>query len=148
LLEQHRNFLRIHREDPFASAYMRGIGHYDFGENLRPVDFGGWLDRRQAGDAGCLAFWLEYWVAGYRYLLEKSADSLRFLSYEALCDDPLRGLRLFADVIGSGDPAAVLVHADGIRGAKPRELDTGMVPAPLLQEAGRVYAELKKASLT
>ena len=48
LLEQHHNFLRIHEEDPFACEYMRAIGHYDFGKNLCPVDFGGWIDQRQS----------------------------------------------------------------------------------------------------
>ena len=41
MVEQHRNFLRIHEDDSFASEYMRAIGHYDFGANLRPIDFGG-----------------------------------------------------------------------------------------------------------
>ena len=86
LLKQHRNFLRIHEEDPFASEYMRAIGHYDFGENLCPIDFGGWLDERESRDADCLAFWLEYWVVSYRSLLTENADFLRFLSYEALCE--------------------------------------------------------------
>ncbi|MDX2505064.1 MAG: sulfotransferase [Gammaproteobacteria bacterium] len=32
LLKQHRNFLKIHNEDPFALSYMKAIGHYGFGE--------------------------------------------------------------------------------------------------------------------
>jgi hypothetical protein len=44
LLRQHLNFLEIHRRGPFAKSYMEGIGHVDFGANLRPVDFDGWLD--------------------------------------------------------------------------------------------------------
>ena len=61
LLKQHRNFLGIHAEDRFASEYMRAIGHFDFGENLRPVDFDGWFERRQTEQTDVLAFWLEYW---------------------------------------------------------------------------------------
>ena len=88
LLKQHRNFLRIHKEDRFASEYMRAIGHYDFGENLRPVDFDGWLANRESKETDSLAFWLEYWMVGYRHLLAKKADFLHFLNYDALCADP------------------------------------------------------------
>ena len=43
LLRQHGRFLEIHARDRFARDYMRGIGHFDFGANLLPVDFDGWL---------------------------------------------------------------------------------------------------------
>ncbi len=32
----------MHARDPFARRYMEAIGHYDFGANLRPIDFDGW----------------------------------------------------------------------------------------------------------
>jgi len=143
LLKQHRNFLGIHKEDRFASEYMRAIGHYDFGENLRPIDFDGWFDRRESKEAGCLAFWLEYWVAGYRRLLEQNADVTRFMDYAALCENPERGLQLVADAIGCRDPDDLLAAADKIHAARPRNVDVGAVPASLLQEVGRVYAGLK-----
>ena len=41
LLRQHRNFLELHARDPFAKAYMAAVGHFDFGANLKPVDFDG-----------------------------------------------------------------------------------------------------------
>ena len=41
LLKQHIGFLETHRDDEFTRIYMEGIGHYDFGENFRPVNFGG-----------------------------------------------------------------------------------------------------------
>jgi hypothetical protein len=148
LLEQHRNFLHIHKEDRFASQYMRAIGHYDFGENLRPIDFGGWLDNRMSSDTGCLTFWLEYWVVSYRRLLTQNPDILCFLDYDALCNSPERGLRLLAHAIGSRDYDALLSTANKIRGPRPREIDANAVPASLIQEADRVYARLREAALT
>ena len=70
LLQQHRQFSELHARDAFASRYMRAIGHFDFGEHLRPVDFDRWYDGRAQKDALTLSFWLEYLGGG----LSASAD--------------------------------------------------------------------------
>ncbi len=147
LLEQHRNFLRIHREDRFAAAYMRGIGHYDFGQNLRPVDFEGWLDARRSPEADALGFWLEYWIAAYRHLLGHRGLSLHFVSYESLCEDPARGLERLADAIGSDDRDALVSAAERIRPPRPREVDVSGVARGILEEADGLHAELRDAAL-
>jgi hypothetical protein len=143
LLKQHRNFLGIHKDDRFASEYMRAIGHYEFGDNLRPVDFDGWFDRRQSRQADCLAFWLEYWAAGYRHILAEGTGFVRLIDYDALCSDPRHGLELVADAIGCRDPDALLAAADGIHPAKQRAIDTTTVPAAVLAQVDHVYTALK-----
>jgi hypothetical protein len=145
LLEQHRNFLAIHQEDPFASDYMRAIGHYDFGENLRPVDFAGWLDQRQAQDPESLGFWLEYWVATYRHLLGQR-DNVVFLSYEALCEDPVSVFQRLTEAIGMADTDALASTVDNIRTPRSREVDTSSVRSSLLVEAENLYADLREAA--
>jgi len=143
LLKQHRNFLRIHKEEPFASEYMQAIGHYDFGENLRPIDFDGWFDRRQSENADCLTFWLEYWTAVYRHLLECHADGVHFADYDAICENPERGLQALAEAIGCRETEGMLSRARKIHAARTSKVDTGGVPCAVLREAGRVHAELK-----
>lgn len=147
LLKQHRNFLRIHKEDPFASLYMRAIGHFDFGENLRPIDFDGWLDQRITQETDTLAFWLEYWAASYKHLLTESTDKVHFVNYDALCANSDQGMRLVAEAIGSRDGDALVASAKRIRPARPRDIDPGPVPTAVTQEVDRVYAWLKETSL-
>src|SRR5690606_32311264 len=65
LLRQHKNFLARHRDDPFTLEYMTAIGHFDFGENLRPINFNDWLATAAELDPTTLDFWLAYWVAAY-----------------------------------------------------------------------------------
>lgn len=146
LLSQHQNFLRIHKNDPFASEYMREIGHYDFGENLLPIDFAGWLDGRKSKNYGSLVFWLEYWIASYKCLLTEAAGFLHFLSYEELCDNPSHGLRILADVIKSRDPDALLSQAGNVRRQNPQEVSATTIPASLIQEADHIYARLRELS--
>jgi len=85
LLAQHVRFLAIHRDDPFARRYMAAIGHFEFGANLRPIDFGGWVGTRDAEDALQLRCWLEYWLATYRHLLAHAHDErLVFVDFSSL----------------------------------------------------------------
>ena len=147
LLQQHLNFLHLHEADSFACEYMKAIGHYDFGQNLCPIDFGGWFDKRQSRDTKSLAFWLEYWIASYQYLLTENANFLNFFDYEALCEDPERGLKSLAEVLESSDPDALVSSMSRIRHPIPKEIDTGALSASLLREAHLVYAQLREISL-
>jgi hypothetical protein len=147
LLKQHRNFLRIHQEDSFASDYMRAIGHYDFGENLRPVDFDGWFDRRESKEADSLPFWLEYWVASYKNLLVADKHFHNFLNYDAFCEHPEQGLKRLIEVVDSSHPEALITSANRIYYPNPKEIDTSTVSGTLLREINLVYSQLKEKSL-
>lgn len=146
LLEQHRNFLRIHQADPFASKYMRAIGHYDFGKNLRPVDFDHWLDTSGAEETESLEFWLKYWVAAYRHLLERR-ESVVFLNYEALCENPEPHLTLLSSAIQCVNADLLLSNANSIRPMRMREVDTSSIEADLLQQSEGLYRSLKENAL-
>lgn len=147
LLQQHLNFLQIHRADPFASEYMKAIGHYDFGQNLRPIDFDGWYDKRESTDAKSLTFWLEYWLASYKHLLKENANSINFFDYEKLCANPEQGLNSLAEIVASRDRDSLVSSASRIRQSKPREINTGNIPSSLIEDAKLIYARLKDASL-
>ena len=147
LLEQHQNFLRIHEEDAFAAKYMRSIGHFDFGQNLRPVDFDGWFDKRVTKDSQNLAFWLEYWMAGYRHLLAEKVDGMHLVCFESFCDNPEQGLRALAEVAEVRDLDTMLEPASKIYRAKPYELDLSDIPQPLQHEVNDLYERLTQAAL-
>jgi hypothetical protein len=74
LRRQHLNFLEIHRRDAFARTYMKGIGHFDFGDNLRPVDFAGWLDISPYRNPLQMDFWLAYWRVAYGSLIDAATE--------------------------------------------------------------------------
>jgi hypothetical protein len=126
LLHQHRNFTAIHQQDPFARDYMRDIGHFDFGANLRPIDFDGWLGAAAVPDPMTGDFWLRYWCATFRYLLANQPTAVRFLSYERCCAAPQAALEVLADVIGvTAQREQLLGHAQRFRA--PRAYDAGQL---------------------
>jgi hypothetical protein len=125
---------------------MRAIGHYDFGKNLRPVDFDGWIDSRRSYDAQSLAYWLEYWVVTYRHLLT-DIGQLTFVSYEGLCADPERGLHRLTEAIGSENGHLVPPTAATLRAPRAREMNACDVDPSLVDEAFTIHGRLKDAAL-
>jgi len=90
-------FLALHRRDAFALRYMETIGHLEFGEALRPIDFDGWLThaglfshREQRAFPymeGCLDsstpdFWVDYWTAAYSAVLRQAGPRTVLFSYD------------------------------------------------------------------
>lgn len=146
LLRQHKNFLELHRTDAFARRYMAGIGHFDFGENFRPVDFDGWLERRSSADATTLGFWIEYWVAAYAHLAKNA--SITLVCYEDLCTDPAGGLAALADTLAIRDRAAFASQSSRFRPPQPRPVDTEPGSGPLVEKAEDLYAMLRDRALT
>jgi hypothetical protein len=144
LLRQHTRFLELHAGDDFARAYMKGICHFDFGDNLRPIDFGGWLATAVHPDARTLGFWLEYWVAAYEHILAHRPAQVQMLSFDALCASPSEGLRWLADVLDldGGDRARLEARRADVRVAPAHAADlTGMAPA-VVARATAIYQAL------
>jgi len=147
LLRQHLNFIEIHSHDKFARDYMSAIGHYDFGENFRPIDFDGWLGSAQYTDPLTLPFWVEYWTAAYGYLLESANDCVHFISYERLCENPEQGLTRVADIIGIREHTAFLNQASRVRTPKPHLINTDDISSSLLNKMDVLYTDLVQASI-
>jgi hypothetical protein len=145
LLRQHANFLKIHERDRFARRYMAGIGHFDFGENFRPVDFDGWLDRASCRDPGTLLFWLEYWIAAYEHLARTNVVTL--LCYEDLCSDPVSSLEQLATILDVDDHAALIRQSARFRmpGTHAVDIEGG---EPLVERAEELYRTLRERSLS
>ena len=101
---QHRNFMQIHADEPFTQRYMADLGHFDFGSNLRPIDFEGWLDDDSVGTPEGVEFWLQYWCATFESLLNAELPSqVAFVNYNRLCVDPVAGLTSICEFLDMDD---------------------------------------------
>jgi len=147
LAHQHRHFLEIHARDRFACEYMRGIGHFDFGANLRPIDFGGWLASAHHTDQRTVGFWLEYWVAAYSHVLSHGG-AVRVLPFDELCSRPDDALRSLAEVLNLDADNAELLLAQQleIRDASSREVDLTGVRPSILKQAQDLYQSILSRS--
>jgi hypothetical protein len=145
LRHQHRRFLELHARDAFARRYMAGIGHFDFGANLKPVDFGGWLDVAPDRDPERLAFWLAYWRAAYRHVLEQAGDGrLALVGFEVLGAGP--DLAALAGRLEL-EPADLAAHRGLLKPARAHEVELDGVPPDLLREVRDLHATLRSRAL-
>lgn len=142
MLRQHRNFTKIHADDPFASRYMQDIGHFDFGENLRPVDFDEWYSSADTPDPDSLEFWLLYWVKAYRCLLTNAASHVTFFPYDLFCEDPGDWLAELGRVVRIEDMDPFTAQAERVAAPRPYDIDTGSISSDIMEQAEALYQEL------
>lgn len=143
LLRQHLNFMKIHREDQFARKYMEDTGHFDFGENLRPVDFNKWLSEKSLTQPDTLSFWLMYWINTYQYLLTQARDyEVCFFSFDKLCADPKIGLEKLGDIVEIGNPDLLLKNVSRIQKPSTYKVDQNQNKPETLQKAMKIFNQL------
>lgn len=142
LLNQHRRFLDLHRREPFGRRYMEWLGHFEFGEALRPIGFGG---RRPEGDPQTPEFWLRYWCAAYRCVLQTAGERAVLIDHDAFSAAPGPLAPALARRL-SVDPAALAQAADDL--LKPQRPDEPPeAPAALIDEARDIHAALLDRAL-
>jgi hypothetical protein len=97
LRKQQRLFEKLERDDPPVLQHMCRVGHFEFGLNWTPVNYGrqsvtdqileAWRDGRD------VEAWALYWEDTHRYLLSRLQsnaalrDAVLIVNYESLCAD-------------------------------------------------------------
>ncbi len=146
LLRQHLNFINIHKEDAFAKKYMAAIGHFDFGENLKPVDFDNWLDSSAIKDPQKIDFWLQYWSDSYNYMMNNSNNNIQFIAYDAMCENPSKHMKTFAEMLKLKNPDVLLQQAERIAPPKPYQVELESIDATILDKINSTHSRLKEIS--
>lgn len=145
LRQQHLRFLAIHRAQPFARWYMAALGHFEFGANLRPVDFDAWVGTRDLAAAEQLPFWLEYWQRTYQQLLGNVDERLVFVDFGRLAAS--RDTTPLATRLALVDPPALAQQAARLQPLPERAVDVGGVTQALWDAVGETFAGLQRRSL-
>jgi hypothetical protein len=95
LIKQHRMLEKEEKKDSKVLDYMRRVGHFEFGLDLRPINTGASsrvheiMKLWQAGDE--VGGWAVYWADLHTYLYRllknnrELASSVMIVSYEELC---------------------------------------------------------------
>lgn len=142
LLKQHVNFLASHREDKFSKHYMRGIGHFDFGENFLPVNFNDWLQRDRRPEATTLEFWLEYWIAAYEHVLRSAGSNVIFVSFDELAQRPEPTLKGLSNALALENPESLNRQHNALRKPLPHSIDASKSPKELIGAATTLFDKL------
>ena len=140
LLRQHRRFSDLHAKDSFARDYMRAIGHFDFGDNLKPISFGG-DDGVPKGSGGpeTLPFWLDYWIAAFSHVATFKSPRVSVVSYERLCEAPEETLRRLLKSVGESQPGLAQKLAAQVREPVPVTADCKGLDPDRVAYAREIY---------
>jgi hypothetical protein len=95
LMRQNKLFEEIEKANPLALKHMRKVGHFEFGLDVRPLNFGdGCLEILELWGKGEMARgWAIYWTNVYRFVADslaqnpQLADATIVIKHRDLCDD-------------------------------------------------------------
>lgn len=148
LLRQHSHFSHLHRQDRFALEYMEYLGHMEFGEALRPIDFDGWLKSGKELDANGQEFWWRYWLAAYGRLRQECGGSTVLFDYDYACVAPEHSLISLANVLGLREVSALVEGASRFRAPTnyPDNFER-MQNLPVCADALHLHEDLRRASI-
>ncbi len=148
LMKQHQQFCEMHKDDEFAKSYMRWLGHYDFGENFKPINFDDWYSNTSSKlDFSTENAWLEYWVAGYTHLLKKKSDKVHLVDYNKLLIQPMEVLSQIASKTKLNSAESFLENAKLVRAPTSKPKDSSSIEPSLLTTANNLYSQLQEAAL-
>ena len=147
LAKQHQHFLHEHATDSFSRQYMEWIGHYEFGENLRPINFGGWLDGAELPGQIDEAFWMRYWNAAYSYVLQNRTDKVLFLDFDLLLQDGRESLDRVSKSLDLRHDRVLIDAADTLRSPTTRPVERNRCPTDVWNRAQDIYAQLRSLAV-
>ena len=142
LLYQHLNFIDRHKDDKFARDYMAALGHFDFGDNLKPVDFGGWSGRNEY-QPETINYWLSYWLHTYGYILATAPKTgALLLAYDELCANPVAALEKLSEATRVPAGASLAQLHNDIRQPKDKHEQRDNCDSQLLLACETLYQQL------
>jgi hypothetical protein len=147
LMNQHERFLREHSADRFAERYMKWLGHYEFGNNFKPINFDNWLGGRDTPYRVDADFWLAYWIKAYEYVLANKTGNLVLLDFDDLVRRGERVLSALAERLHLHDRHKLMEQADRLRSPTSEPLVADMCSAQLRRAADEVHTQLKTLAL-
>jgi hypothetical protein len=99
LFRQHQRFGTGGATDEFTRNYMRWLAHHEFGSDHSPFSFAlPEMDTsRTPSDPN---YWLDYWIAVYRYVLAHQNLRLTLVNSDALRNQPVQMLEAIFTALG------------------------------------------------
>lgn len=126
--------------------YMETIGHFEFGQALRPINFDNWLEQSPNLDPTTPDFWAEYWTIAFEAVLRNAGPGAIVFSYDRLCAAPNAGLEALETQLQI-ESNSLLSAASRFR--SPTQYDdelTGIAPERR-RRLEKIHAELQARAL-
>ena len=126
---------------------MNDIGHFDFGANLRPIDFDGWAHCDCPGSPDEVGFWLRYWCVAFEHILKlANLVPVALVNYDRLCDGPMPGLHNISDLLEIDD-TSISQQAGRFRPSNSYDGMAHGLPEEVTERAAAVHLKLERVAI-
>lgn len=105
----HSRFCSMQAENPFQRTYMAWLGHHEFGLDHRPFCFA-LPDMDASLTPDDPDYWLDYWNAVYRHVLDQADLPLQLVNHDLLCARPSQTIGAICNVLGVGADSGALAR--------------------------------------
>lgn len=142
LLNQHKKFTGLQREDHFILKYMDWLGHHEFGLNHKYFDLGNneLNEVLESTNRDNVNYWLNSWLNYYNYLQNfVGKDRILFFCHENFCDDPLGSIGKVGNVIGFNWDIQLKTFTPNINSTKEPTVDSNV-----LEKCEVLYHKMKQ----
>ena len=146
-MKQHECFTGYHQEDRFSKRYMEWLGHYDFGQNFKPINFDNWLDDGDFKSYSDENFWMKYWTMAYSHVLNHRTENVYLVDFDKLLSDGKSSLQAIADCLGLENKNKLVEAASRLRAPTSRPLESHQLSPEILQTALEIHEQLKSAAV-
>ena len=139
LMRQQENFTNKQETDSFVLEYMNWLGHHEFGNGLKPFNFGEELPV----NSDSIDFWLKSWINFYRKLLGVLDDRIVLIEYSDFLHFPNETIGMVLHKLNIG------VNSTQLQSFRPKsinEMDITFTKM-ILDEAIRIYRQLQSKKL-
>jgi len=147
LLKQHEQFTNRHQADRFSRRYMEWLGHYDFGENFKPINFDKWLDNDDVTSYSKEDFWMKYWIAAYSHVLDNKTENVYLVDFDKLLGDGKANLQAIAEHLELVEKDSLIEAASRLRSPTSRPLESQRCSLEILQASQELHARLKSLAI-
>lgn len=142
LMKQHKRALAEHDATPFARAYTRDVGHFEFGRNHRPILFDSFAT--DGLDPEHVDYWLAYWIAGHRQF---ESDMRAVVLDMAALTNGTTPVEAVFDRLGLAPSAEALAHASGLLRPLPERRDDAGADEDLLKTATELFETIRARAI-
>jgi len=143
IMKQHSRFLTEHEKNRFSKQYMKWLGHYEFGENFKPINFDSWLGNDFVSSNIDVNFWLKYWTVTYSNILKNKDKNIYLVDFDKLLRNGKSVLEKIANYAELRDKTKFIDCASLLRSPTSHSITTEKCSPKILNTAETIYAELK-----
>lgn len=137
LMEKHRDYIKLQKDDNFVIEYMDWLGHHEFGLHQKQFVFNGSTEIVQ-GDRDNLDYWLQIWINYYSNTIKIDHPNTIFIDYQEYCSNPSE---IISMVLERAGVKANIIDLKPFKNNRKSEL---ICSKELLNKAQNLYSQLQK----